>query len=55
MYGINLFISKINYPQMDGAAEIMNILVDSFMRSYCRDIYEYLDHLISRSAFAYSY
>ena len=52
--GIKLKMSTSRHPQTDGASEIMNRMVENYLRCYCSYNQDDWDHLLPAAEFAYN-
>eukprot|EP00171_Calliarthron_tuberculosum_P007413 IDg7413t1 len=52
--GVSLCMSTSHHPQTDGASEIMNRMVENFLRCYCSYLQRDWDELLIAAEFAYN-
>ncbi len=52
--GVKLKLSTSNHPQTDGSSEIMNRLVENFLRCYCNLKQDDWDKFITAAEFSYN-
>ena len=52
--GVNLKMSTSSHPQTDGSSEIMNRMVENYLRCYCNFHQDNWDELLPSAEFAYN-